>query len=219
MNKIITTQDGSHSILSGQFGEAYHSKYGAIQESQHVFIQAGLKHFIESQQNTNIKIFEMGLGTGLNAFLTWRFLQNQNIEIEYTGVEAFPISKWQELNFAKNEEEQTVFNNIHQAAWETLTPITEHFKIKKIKASLLEHSFPKNAYNLVYYDAFAPNAQPELWTEATFGKVFEMLDTDGILTSYCAKGSVKRALKAVGFKVESIPGPPGKREMTRAVKI
>lgn len=222
MPQIITTQDGSHSLKSDQFGEAYHSKYGALQESQHVFIEAGLEALLEKKP-AKIQLFEMGFGTGLNALLTFVACQELNIEVEYWGIELYPIDNWTELNhpelFEKSTEAQTIFNQMHEAAWNQKTQLSEQFQLHKINAKLEEIVLPNQHFNLVYFDAFAPAAQPELWTESIFTKLFESMQFNGMLTTYCAKGVVKRAMKAAGFAVKGIPGPPGKREMTRCHKI
>jgi len=218
---IITTQDGSHSIYSEQFGEAYHSKYGALQESQHVFIEAGLKHYIEQNPDTqNIHIFEMGFGTGLNALLS---LEQSNIlekHIFYTAIEAFPIENWKELNhpslIQNDDSNNDIFVKMHNASWNENTEISNHFTLKKIKGKLEEVEFT-DKFDIIYYDAFAPAAQEHLWTIEIFQKLYKAMNKGGILTTYCAKGYVKRNLKAAGFTIQSIPGPIGKREMTRAV--
>ncbi len=220
MGKIILTQDGSHSMVSEQFGEAYHSKYGAIQESQHVFIEAGLEAV--SEDLNNIHLLEMGMGTGLNVLLT--YLANQTLKktIYYTAIEAYPIKNWQELNYVElldlDEKAQHFFEQLHVGAWEEMVQLSEHFYLKKTKTLLEKISLPKDHFHLIYFDAFAPNAQANLWTEDIFEKMYKSTALDGILTTYCAKGSVKRAMKAAGFGLEGLAGPPGKREMTRAIR-
>lgn len=221
MPQIITTQDGSHSLESDQFGEAYHSKYGAIQESNHVFIDAGLKAILESKPK-KICLFEMGFGTGLNALLTFLHCHSLPISIEYWGIELYPVDNWKELNYPQQMENTqkatNAFKQIHQAEWNQKTMLSPNFQLHKIQGKLEETPLPDDYFDLIYFDAFAPNAQPELWTETIFAKLYQAMQNNGILTTYCAKGVVKRALKSVGFTVEGIPGPPGKREMTRCTK-
>jgi len=220
MQKIITTQDGSHSIYSGKFGEAYHSKYGAIQEAQHVFIEAGLQTIKETADE--IYLLEMGMGTGLNALMTYIENQKKPATIHYTGIEAHPIDNWQELNYVDglNADNEAIhfFNQLHQVSWEAQHQVTENFYVTKKQTPLQDIKLPSQYFNLVYFDAFAPTAQAELWTTDIFQKIYNSMKLNGILTTYCAKGSVKRALKSVGFTLESLPGPIGKREMTRAIR-
>lgn len=217
---IITTEDGSHSIISPQFGEAYHSKYGALQESNHVFIQAGLQYLLD-QGKTTLSVFEMGMGSGLNVLLTLLYAKKHQLKIDYQTVEAFPITDWSGLNYPQllGEEAPMYFEKIHQLAPKETSILSSHFTLSKFHQKLEEFAFKESSLDLIYFDAFAPAAQEELWTEAVFTKLFKAMKTNGVLTTYCAKGSVKRALKAAGFTIESIPGPPGKREMTRAICI
>ena len=214
------TQDGSHSIVSEKFGEAYHSKYGAVQESQHVFIQAGFEALADDLES--IHLLEMGMGTGLNVLLTHWANQKNPKPIYYTALEGYPIDNWQDLNYVKllnlEEDYQLFFDKIHLCEWETMTQLSEHFYLKKTRVLLEDVKLPLQHFHLVYFDAFAPNAQANLWTEEIFSKMYECINIGGILTTYCAKGSVKRAIKSVGFVLENLVGPSGKREMTRARK-
>ena len=215
---IFTTEDGSHSMRSAQFDEAYHSKYGALQESQHVFIEAGLQYLVDKGKTT-ISIFEMGMGTGLNVLLTLLYAEKHQIKIDYKTVEAFPILDWSELNYPEllREKAAVYFDKIHLLSPMESKVLSPYFTLTKFHQKLEELTFETASFDLIYYDAFAPAAQEELWTEVIFEKLFSAMKPNGVLTTYCAKGSVKRALKAAGFTVEGIPGPPGKREMTRAV--
>lgn len=219
-DQIIETQDGSHSILSQKYGVSYHSKYGAITESRHVFIQAGLyPQIIQSQK---VDILEIGFGTGLNAFLTFLEAENKQIEVYYEGIEAFPLDEvqYQQLNYSsllKLPEQQSNFLRMHEAPWEEDISLGPNFTIRKTK-QFFEQIDHKDAFDIIYFDAFAPSAQPELWEENVLSKMHKALRSQGILVTYCAKGVVKRRLKGLGFTVESLPGPPGKREMTRAIK-
>ena len=225
-NKIITTGDGSDSMESEKFGAAYHSIHGAIQESKHVFIDAGLKNFIsQNETNKEINIFEMGFGTGLNAFLSYLYAQVNSLKLNYSSIEAYPVKNWTELKYPEQlnckEEESSIFKSLHQCGWNEFVQFGNNFTLKKINNQLADYEMPvesKEKFDLVFYDAFAPNVQEDLWTEETFNKLFNGMKPGGMLTTYCAKGSVKRALKAVGFEIEAIPGPPGKREMTRGHK-
>lgn len=218
--RIFETQDGSHSIFSAKYGVSYHSKYGAIQESQHVFIEAGLYEVGLSKKN--IRILEIGMGTGLNAFMTYLESMRRNFTIHYETVEAFPITveEAKQLNYPQllhAEKEQSIFEKIHQEEWGKEIPLAPQFTFKKILDSF-EHLDYKKQFDLIYFDAFAPTAQPELWDKEMLTIMYEALVPDGVWVSYCAKGAVKRQLMALGFRIEAIPGPPGKREMTRAIK-
>lgn len=219
MNTIIQTEDGSNSIQSAKFEATYHSIHGAIQETQTVFIEAALLHKASTQKE--LTILEIGLGTGLNAFMTYLEAKKSALNIKYTGIEAYPISLEiaQQLNYAElleATEEQSQFLQLHETPneWVALSP-SFHFH-KQI--GRFEDLKEQEQFDLIYYDAFAPSVQPELWETDLLEKMYQALKPGGILTTYCAKGVFKRNLKQVGFKVEGIPGPIGKREMTRAVK-
>ena len=214
------TADGSHTLYVAALDETYHSTHGAIQEAVHVFINAGLNYFDQPQLN----VLEIGFGTGLNAFLTLLEVQKKNIEVNYTGIEAFPLEEniVTELNYVaelnSTIEEKQLFSELHKVEWESYQKITSNFRLNKTKVTLAEFKAVEQ-FDVIYFDAFGPRVQPEMWTEAVFEKMYNCLAANGILVTYCAKGSVKRGLKAVGFEVESLPGPPGKREMTRALKV
>ncbi len=219
-DQIIETQDGSHSILSHKYGVSYHSKYGAITESRHVFIEAGLfPHLIKGRKTS---VLEIGFGTGLNAFLTFLEADQRQIPVYYEGIEAYPLSsdQYQQLNYAellKAEEEKDQFMRLHQSDWGAEISLSPFFSFQKVKMRI-EEVDRSNQFDVIYFDAFAPSAQPELWEEEVLEKMFKALSEGGILVTYCAKGIVKRRLKNIGFIVESLPGPPGKREMTRGIK-
>ena len=220
MNReLLLTEDGSHTIFLPDLKVTYHSTHGSIQESKHVFIQAGLEH-IALNAKTSIHIFEMGFGTGLNAFLTAKWAEKNRIPIYYTAVELYPLSKEElaALNYAEIlEDEQQYFQKIHAAEWGVSNTITPFFQLIKQQTSLLDY-IPENTFDLLYFDAFAPLIQPELWTTEVFIKLFNILNQGGVLTTYCSKSDVRRSMVAAGFTVEKIPGPPHKREMVRAVK-
>jgi tRNA U34 5-methylaminomethyl-2-thiouridine-forming methyltransferase MnmC len=218
---LFETQDGSHSIFSEKYGVSYHSKYGAIQETQHVFINAGLR--LKAVEQSDISILEIGFGTGLNAFMTYFESEKRGLTIDYTGVEAYPISQEvaSNLNYAtqiQESEGQLILNKIHGTAWEKCIALNAHFKLTKVKKMFQELAY-HNQFDIIYFDAFASTSQPELWEIPLLNAMYKALKTNGILVTYCAKGQFKRDLKTVGFTVEAIPGPPGKREMTRALKL
>ena len=213
------TADGSHTLYVEALDETYHSTHGAIQEAVHVFINAGLNYFNKPKLN----VLEIGFGTGLNAFLTLLEDKKSDVEINYTGIEAYPLEEEiiSQLNYVaelnSNDEEKQLFEKLHQVEWGSHQKITGNFKLNKTKVELDKFATTEQ-FDVIYFDAFGPRVQPEMWTETILEKMYNCLVDDGILVTYCAKGSVKRVLKAVGFEVEPLPGPPGKREMTRAVK-
>jgi len=216
--EIITTKDGSSSIYINDWDESYHSKHGSIQEAYHVFINSGLFF----SKKTQLSILEIGLGTGLNCFITFLEAQKNNIGIAYTAVEAFPVTaeEVKQLNYVdrlKAGSNQPIFDQIHQSDWEKEISLSATFSVLKKQQRFQDISI-KNQYDLIYFDAFGPRVQPELWTEEIFKKMYDSLKLNGILVTYSAKGSVRRAMIYVGFRVEKIPGPPGKREMLRGVK-
>lgn len=218
--EIQVTADGSHTIQVDGSEVTYHSKFGAIQESEHVYIGAGLQPFIGKADP--IRVFEMGFGTGLNAFLAYLEARQEKVKIEYEAVEAFPLEReeYRQLNYAhvlRKRELSESFQMIHQAPWNKTIRIGTLFTLVKHQARIEEFDTDKK-FHVIFYDAFAPSAQPELWTEELFAKMYDMLLPDGILTTYCSKGDVRRTLEAVGFDIEKLPGPRGKREMVRAFK-
>jgi|SRR5690606_17067928 len=225
--KIIMTDDGSATIYLSDWNESYHSRHGAIQEAYHVFIQNGLDSFKEPAQ---LSILEIGFGTGLNAFITLLESTNRNLNINYTGIEKYPVSaeEAQKLNYPKilNErnpqfsvdELEKYYFDLMNSSWGNEISMNSEFNLTKIQADFLDFNYPANQFDLIYFDAFGARVQPELWTEVLFEKLFSSLKNGGIFTTYSAKGSVRRALIEVGFKVEKRPGPPGKREMLVAKK-
>ena len=221
--KIINTEDGSTTIEIPSLNVTYHSRHGAIRESMHVYINAGLKHFTGQNRATDaIHVFEMGFGTGLNALLTLAEAERFQQKIFYTAIELHPLEKdiINDLNYCdqlQRPDLRQAFLQLHSCEWETENSISPFFSIKKSYTSLFNFS-AASTFHIIYYDAFAPSAQPELWTEAIFKKIFQMLLPNGILVTYCSKGDVQRAMKAAGFQVEKLTGPPGKREMVRAGK-
>jgi len=204
-------------LYNTQFNEHYHSIHGALQESLHVFIKNGLKTF-----NTPLlNIFEMGFGTGLNALLT---LQNMppNGRFFYHTIDLFPLETKQVLNLNYREitfDKANMLEKIHQADWSKQVAVNKNFTLLKEKVSLLDSRLSDNFYDLIYFDAFSPEKQPELWSINVFEKLHKAMKNQSILVTYCAKGYVKRNLMAAGFQVEKLQGPPGKREMIRAKKV
>ncbi|MBI1837654.1 MAG: tRNA (5-methylaminomethyl-2-thiouridine)(34)-methyltransferase MnmD [Flavobacteriia bacterium] len=217
--EIIETSDGSKTIRIIDLDENYHSNHGALQEAEHVFIQNGLKYF---QGKTDVEILEVGFGTGLNAFLTAIYGLENCQKISYTGIEAFPVAVEElellEYQFLKGEKNSSIFSKIHQVEWNSWNEIHPYFRLNKLEEKIQNSLLKANTLDLVYFDAFGPRAQIEMWTTEIFNKLFEAIKPNGFLVTYCAKGQVKRDLKSVGFEIEPLPGPPGKREMTRAWK-
>lgn len=216
--KIITTSDGSKTIHIVDWNEQYHSKHGAIQEAYHVFIKSGLSLF----RDRPLSILEIGFGTGLNCLITLLEAQKLHLNIDYMGVEAYPITseELEQLNYISELKADTLtedFQKMHNSPWEKEIEITNTFRLHKQQKDF-KNLNASNLFNLVYFDAFGARVQPELWTEDIFSKMYSALRNDGVLVTYAAKGSVRRAMQAVGFVVERLPGPPGKREMLRATK-
>lgn len=215
-NLQYVTGDGSSTLYSEKYGETYHSRHGAIQESMHVFIEMGLAALPPEKQE--ISILEMGLGTGLNALLT--ALHQGDRKIRYMALEAEPISEeqYRGLNYADSlggEKSRILLEQIHQFPWDEWKSLQADFQLFKFNGKLQDFETDQT-FDLIYYDAFAPGTQPELWTEEVFNKLFGFCNPGAVLTTYCAKGAVRRAMIAAGFEVERVPGPPGKREMLRA---
>jgi len=215
---LIETQDGSHSLYSEAFGVSYHSKYGAIQESRHVFIHAGLGQLLPTRER--VRVLEMGFGTGLNAYLTLLVGQSSKKHFFYETVEPLPVPLEQVayLNYpTRLGGSPADFLALHHSNWNEVVPIGTNFQLLKWHATIQEAPL-SGQFDLVFYDAFAPSSQPELWEAPVLGKIFAAMASGGVFVTYCAKGVVKRCLRDLGFTVEGVPGPPGKREMIRANK-
>ena len=213
---VQTTADGSPTIAIPDMQVTYHSRHGAVQESRHVFIQAGLLPLL--RQYAVLRILEMGFGTGLNALLTLEQAITQEQAIYYEAVEKYPLNKDEvkELNYTQPLPHE-YFTALHKCHWNE--PVAIHHFFTLLKSHISLQDFKANApFHLIYYDAFAPAAQPELWTVQIFEQLYDMMETEGILVTYCSKGDVRRNMLAAGFKVEKLAGPPGKREMLRAIK-
>lgn len=215
--KLIVTDDGSHTLYQANIDETYHSTHGAIQESKFIFIDKALNYSAKS----DIHILEIGFGTGLNTLLTYINVIETKKNIHYTTLELFPIDKnlIKELNFCTFEmtEYQGVFEEIHNAAWEVDRKLSSTFTLRKINTDFCKTKLT-GKFDIVYFDAFSPEKQAEMWTLEQFRKIFESCNDGAILTTYCAKGYVRRNLINAGFSVERHPGPPGKREILRAIK-
>ena len=217
--KIITTSDGSKSLYMPDMDETYHSRHGAVQEAYHVFIRSGLDLF---RKGAEVRILEMGFGTGLNCLITWMESKRRNLKISYLGLEAYPVAfdVARELNYPAtlgNKEFEPLFEKLHKSSWNEPVKIDHGFELIKTEGKFQDFQ-EKDSFDLIYFDAFGPRVQPELWTETVFRNMYVALDKDGVLVTYSAKGSVRRAMQEVGFEVERLPGPPGKREMLRASK-
>ena len=217
---IYNTSDGSNSISSKNYNATYHSIHGAIEESMHVFISAGLyyKHLLGGKK---VKIFEMGFGSGLNAFLTLISARKHKIEIEYHSIELHPIQAklYKQLDYYKNipSSSERDFLQLHDSEWNKSIKIDSMFTLKKINDNL-QNVHLDSDYDLIYYDAFAPSCQPELWEEEIHQKLYNSLRPNGALVTYCAQGKFKRILKGLGYSLDKLPGPGRKHEMTRAIK-
>lgn len=214
---IKTTKDGSHTIYNQQFDETYHSENGALQEANHVYINSGFR-FLNLE---NITIFELGFGTGLNAFLTLLEAEKQQIKVKYISVEKYPLSSTEieKLNYCDffSEENKKKFDKIHELEWGREVVLNEWFTIQKEKKDFLEFIFDEKI-DLVYFDAFSYNSQPELWSEQIFSKIFQAMKPNSVLVTYSAKGVVKQNLRAAGFEIQRLKGAGGKWHMLRAIK-
>ncbi|MDW5290513.1 tRNA (5-methylaminomethyl-2-thiouridine)(34)-methyltransferase MnmD [Formosa sp. PL04] len=221
--KIITTADGSSTIYLPDLDETYHSRHGAIREALHVFIKEGLQYRLKKDSELgHISILEIGFGTGLNAFLTCLEAAHLKCNINYTGVEAYPVTADDliHINYSKeisSGTQDSIFNALHEVSWETKHEIIDRFSLTK-QQKMFDYIDDEAVHDIIYFDAFGPRVQPELWGESVFEIMIKALKPGGVLVTYSAQGNARRAMQAVGFLVERIPGPPGKREMLRANK-
>ena len=226
--EVRLTADGSHTLYVPALDEHYHSRHGARQESEHVFIQAGLAPLLAGglgqPGHAPLRVLEVGLGTGLNALLTLRSASQAGATVAYDGLETQPLPaavvaalapEWA----AQSAEADQQFTNLHAAPWGEAYPLAPGFSLTKQREDVREAALPAAYYNLIYFDAFAPEKQPELWTPAVFNRLFAAAAPGAVLVSYCAQGQFRRDLRAAGWLTEKLPGPPGKREMTRARKV
>jgi tRNA U34 5-methylaminomethyl-2-thiouridine-forming methyltransferase MnmC len=216
--EIIITSDGSTSIHLPEWEESYHSKHGAIQEAQHVFIKNGLSLC----KGQSVSVLEIGFGTGLNAFITFLESQKNNQNIDYVGVDGFPISpeeviQMNYINQLNSNQFESEFNRMHTSDWEKNVTISETFRLTKRKQLFNDINY-KDQFDIIYFDAFGYRVQPELWSVEIFTKMFEALKEGGILVTYACRGPIKNAMKEAGFNIEKLAGPPGKREMLRGWK-
>jgi tRNA U34 5-methylaminomethyl-2-thiouridine-forming methyltransferase MnmC len=211
--QIKQTADGSHTLFLPERDEHYHSINGAIQESMHVYVNAG---FNQCRKNV-VRVLEMGLGTGLNVLLTALEAEKRKVKVVYTALEKYPLSDEivRQLNYSNRNSD--LFNQIHTASWGKSVPLTSSFSLHKINVDFNDYDYSETC-DVAYYDAFAPDKQPEVWSQDLFNAIYSAMNPAGILTTYCAKGAIRRMMKQSGFAVERIPGPPGKREMLRARK-
>lgn len=214
--KIIKTKDGSHSILVEQMGETYHSVHGAVAEAKHVYIQNGIGHC----PSADIAVLELGFGTGLNTLLTAQYALSNNLLVDYTTIEAHPLAEneWQALNYTDKPADKLLFEKIHGCEWGKKEEISGNFSLTKHKMFFEEMDI-SSQFDVIYFDVFGYNYQPHLWSREILNKCFQALKPNGIWVTYACKGVVSRELKALGFTVKKLAGPPGKREMTQAVKI
>lgn len=216
--EIIQTQDGSTTIYLPEWEESYHSKHGAVQEAYHVFIKNGFSLF----QGKPITVLEIGFGTGLNAFITYLEAVKSEQLVNYVGVEAYPVAFDEaiQMNYAASisPESEAVFKQLHSAEWEKPTQLTPVFSLTKRK-QFFQDIQDISQFDLVYFDAFGFKVQPELWTEEVFATMYKAMKPGGVLVTYACRSVIKNAMLAVGFKVEKLPGAPGKREMLRAFKL
>jgi len=220
--QLIVTADGSHTFALKGIEEHYHSVFGALQESRHVYIENGLKKILEYQDSA--KVLEIGFGTGLNALLTFMEGQALNASIIYHTLEPYPLNsqEYSTLNYPQllgGKDTDQVFLKLHESPWNKETAISKGFLFRKLPVPLLDAKLSSGYYDLVYYDAFGPEVQPEMWEMAMFKKMHAALRTGGVLTTYCSKGGVRRGLKQTGFYVSKMPGPAGKRDITYAQKL
>ena len=214
--EIIETKDGSHTLFSPQFDEIYHSRNGAIAESQHIFIRNGL----DACHKAEINVFELGFGTGLNAFLSWIYAEAKEMKINYHSIELYPVSPEiiSMINYPDILGNRDRFQQLHDAKWDETEILSPYFSLHKAKTSVLDLLFPASTFDVIFFDAFSPEKQPDMWTTDVFIKMFEILSPNGILVTYCSKSYVRRNMQQVGFEVTKLPGPAGKRDMVRATK-
>lgn len=218
--ELKITGDNSHTLLVKELNETYHSTKGAINEARHVFLQKGLSDYIEQIGEKELAVFEVGFGTGLNAHLTQLFSQEHQVKIDYSSVETYPLNREiiQQLNYTDLiPSNQHDYLKLHEVEWNKPHAISDFFTITKLHKQLNKIT-ENNKFDVIFFDAFAPDIQPELWSKAIFEQQFNALKQGGVLVTYCAKGVVKRTIKEVGFELETLQGPPGKREMIRATK-
>lgn len=223
MLKLLVTADGSHTIKDEGLNETYHSVHGAIQESNHVYIKNGLHYLIENRHQSSIRILEVGFGTGLNALLTALDTNSGGVDKSYDAIENLPLPEKlsDQLNYPEylgGQETKVLLKSLHAAPWGIPIAITPRFTLNKICEDIQQHDLKEACYDLVYYDAFAPSKQPDIWHLSVLSTVIRAISDKGILVTYCARGQFKRDLQSLAMTVESLPGPAGKWEMVRATR-
>lgn len=220
--ELKITGDGSHTLFVPRLNEHYHSVFGAIAESRHIFLGAGFNYICRTPEP--IRVLEIGLGTGLNAWLTLIESESLLCRVDYTAIELYPLQEeiYSRLNFPEMPDKSAyreLFLHIHEIPWNIPAQLSRNFSLLKINTSMEEYQPLQDSFDLVYFDAFGPDVQPEMWTKAVFIKMAYGLRKGGILVTYSTKGSVKRNLLEAGFSIEKLPGPQGKREILRAIRI
>lgn len=227
MTHIFTqTEDGSTTIYIPELNEHYHSIHGAVQESEHIFIRAGISYYLQEHPSVGsadspLRILEAGFGTGLNAYLTLLCAREQNIQTEFYSLEKYPLSEEEvrKLNYKEyfRKEDPGLFDSLHQCDWNQTVALTPFFSLYKSRTDFREIDF-NDSFDIVFFDAFNPEVQPHLWTEEIFNRFYRALKSGGLFVTYCVKGTVKQNLRKAGFTLKRLPGPPGKREMLRGTK-
>ncbi|EXI74457.1 MAG TPA: tRNA (5-methylaminomethyl-2-thiouridine)(34)-methyltransferase MnmD [Candidatus Accumulibacter phosphatis] len=217
--RLVATADGSHSLYLPAIGEHYHSSHGALLESLHVFIGNGYEVAAELPRPM-LHVLEIGFGTGLNALLTWERSRSRGLPLVYTAIEPYPledglVARLNHPEHLSSTKARALFDAMHRCAWGSGQRLDDHFTLQKLH-SRFDQFKPQGRYDLVYHDAFSPDVQPELWTSEVFARLAGCMSSGAVLVTYSAKGEVRRHLRSVGLTVERLPGPPGKREMTRA---
>jgi tRNA U34 5-methylaminomethyl-2-thiouridine-forming methyltransferase MnmC len=215
---ILLTGDGSTTILNPELDETYHSVHGATTEAEHVYINAGLAYFLQTNSTREANIFEVGFGTGLNACLSHQFALEHQVNVRYASIESFPlpVEIIEQLKFPALDKAR--LNKIHLAAWNSWVSLDGFFSLKKILGKIQQLPMKENSADVIYFDAFAPSKQPDMWVPEILEKMYFILSEKGVLVTYCARGQFQRDLRSLGFLVEALPGPPGKRQMVRAIK-
>ncbi len=219
--QLVITGDGSHTLFASDLQDHYHSTFGAVQESNHIYIESALKAHPSNRKMVNV--LEIGFGTGLNALLTWQQSYLQKMKIQYVTIEPHPVELAMALrlnypDFIDIQDSVSIFKKLHQAAWGEGVVISEYMRFTKMDTAIQEASLEPMRFDIVYFDAFGPEAQPELWTVPVFQKIYDSMALDSVMTTFSSKGSVKRAMQEAGFNIELLDGPPGKRTITRAWK-
>jgi len=220
--KIVATADGSNTIFNPQVGENYHSRHGALQESKHVFLKAGLEYFISESKAKNVSVLEVGLGTGLNFLLTADYCTQNGIQLNYTGIEAYPLSQEMISNTGYQQYVDPAiwesFMTNYQQSMQAVVQLNNYCHLQTANCQLLQFQTEKQ-YDVIYFDAFAATHQPEMWNEEAIGHTIQFLKSGGVFVTYAITGNLKRMLKGMGLQVQKVPGAPGKREMLRAVRM